>query len=158
MKITNIQDIILAVIGTWLALLTFLQFRSWRKWNKLTQGGKNLSLDTVLESIFQKEDLTTKQIEEVRDLVTRLFAERRNHLQKFALLRFNPFEDTGGDQSFAAAFLDGENSGIVISSLHSRNGTRVYAKGVEKGKPTTHQFSKEEKEVVEKAVGPERTK
>mgnify|MGYP001581619117 FL=1 len=50
------------------------------------------------------------------------------------------------------ALLDGANNGIVISSLHSREGTRVYAKSVVGAKAHTHPFSKEEKEVVEKAA------
>lgn len=76
----------------------------------------------------------------------------QNYIQKFSLIRFNPFEDAGGDQSFAAALLDGEGSGVVISSLHARGNTRVYAKSVVGGKPQHHQFSKEEKEAVDRAL------
>lgn len=54
-------------------------------------------------------------------------------IQHTSVLRFNPFRDTGGDQSFAAALLDHRGDGLVISSLHSRTGTRVYAKPIEAG-------------------------
>lgn len=80
------------------------------------------------------------------------FAESKKlYFQKSAFVRYNPFEETGGDQSFIVAILDGNNSGFVISSLHSRNGTRIYAKQISMGKES-HQLSKEEKEVVEKAA------
>lgn len=73
------------------------------------------------------------------------------HLQKVGLVRFNPFAETGGDQSFCLALLDGEDSGLVISSLHSRETTRIYAKPVRKGKPVGYDFSAEEKQAVLKA-------
>ena len=50
--------------------------------------------------------------------------------QRVGLVRFNPFEDTGGNQSFALALLDAEGNGWVLSSLHARTGTRVYAKPI----------------------------
>ena len=65
-------------------------------------------------------------------------------------MRFNPFEDTGGDQSFALALLDRENNGIIISSLYGREGTRVYAKAVDHGTPK-HAISEEEREALERA-------
>ena len=45
----------------------------------------------------------------------------------------NPFEDTGGNQSFALAMLDADGNGWVLSSLHARSGTRVYAKAIRGG-------------------------
>lgn len=74
------------------------------------------------------------------------------HIQKVNLLRYNPYEDTGGDQSFTACFLDKSGTGFVITSLHTRAGTRVFAKPVVKGKGTKHQLSKEEHEVVAKVL------
>ena len=45
-------------------------------------------------------------------------------------MRYNPFEETGGNQSFALALLDAKGDGWVLSSLHARPGTRVYAKAI----------------------------
>jgi hypothetical protein len=50
------------------------------------------------------------------------------------VVRFNPFEDTGGNQSFAIALLDALGDGVVISSLHARGSTRIYAKSVRAGR------------------------
>ena len=49
-------------------------------------------------------------------------------------MRYNPFEETGGNQSFALALLDAEGNGWVLSSLHARQGTRVYAKSIRGGR------------------------
>jgi len=58
----------------------------------------------------------------------------RHAVQHVGLVRFNPFEDTGGKQSFALALLDGGADGIVLSSLHSRTATRVYVKAILAGR------------------------
>jgi len=72
-------------------------------------------------------------------------------IQKVGVVRFNPFKDTGGDQSFAIALLDKDNNGLVISSLYSREGTRVYTKPIKDGNSKYH-LSEEEKEAIQKAI------
>lgn len=148
----TLTNVLLTVAIIWLALLNLYLFRTVAIYKKVTHGANNLNLEQILEGIFHKVDLSEKRISQLTEEVAKLEMTSKLNLKKHALIRFNPFEDTGGDQSFVAAFLDGENNGIVISSLHTRNGTRVYAKGVSAGKPASHQFSKEEKEVVEKAA------
>ena len=54
--------------------------------------------------------------------------------QRVGLVRYNPFEETGGNQSFALALLDADGDGWVLSSLHARSGTRVYAKAITRGR------------------------
>ena len=66
---------------------------------------------------------------------TRLETGAPRAFQRVGLVRFNPFEDTGGNQSFALALLDAEGNGWVLSSLHARSGTRVYAKAIREGRP-----------------------
>ena len=79
--------------------------------------------------------------------------ERRtlNSIQHVGLVRFNPFEDTGSDQSFAIALLDGERDGVVISSLHGRANTRIFAKPVQGG-VSNHALSDEEERAIRIAV------
>lgn len=74
------------------------------------------------------------------------------HIQRIELLRYNPYQDSGGDQSFTIALLDNEGNGFVLTSLHARSQTRVFAKLVIKGKSGKHQFSKEEELVINKAM------
>lgn len=76
----------------------------------------------------------------------------KGNLQKQSLKRYNPYHDTGGDQSFSFALLDGKGDGVVITSLHSRAGTRVFAKPVVDGKEVDFAFSDEEKAVVKQAL------
>ena len=138
-------------IGLYLALLSIFLFKAINHYQRLTRGTTRSNLEQILENVISKLDLSQKQVKEITQEITKLENLNKRNFQKHALIRFNPFEDTGGDQSFVLTILDGENNGIVISSLHSRHGTRIYAKEVTAGKHSTHQFSKEEKEVVEKA-------
>jgi hypothetical protein len=68
------------------------------------------------------------------------------------VVRFNPFKDIGGDQSFALALLDGKNSGLVVSSLHTREGTRIYSKPVIKGESEKYPLTDEEKSAIKAAT------
>jgi len=145
-------DYLFIAFGIWLALLSFYLIRTVGHWRKITRSTRGQNLDQILENILARQNIEAKRIQELSEGIAKLETIQKGNFSKHAFIRFNPFEDTGGDQSFAIAFLDGANNGIVISSLHSRGGTRIYAKQVLGGKPKTHQFSKEEKEVVEKAA------
>ena len=72
-------------------------------------------------------------------------------VQKVGFLRFNPFQDTGGDNSFALALLDRENNGVILSSFYTREGVRIYAKQIENG-ASRQALSDEEKKVLEEAL------
>jgi hypothetical protein len=75
-----------------------------------------------------RSDLTTLN-EDVQDLTI----VNQSNFQKIGFVRFNPFDDAGGNISFTLSLLNGKNDGVVISSLHGREGTRVYAKSVKAG-------------------------
>jgi hypothetical protein len=71
---------------------------------------------------------------------------------KLTVTRFNPFEDVGGDQSFILCILDTNNSGAIITSLHSRDFTRVYAKPIKNAQGDNITLSKEEKSAILKTI------
>lgn len=146
------RDYFLLVIVIWIALLSFYLARTISRYKRITRGAKNQNIEQILESMLASQNLQGKHLSQIEEELKKLKNVQKKNFQKHAFIRFNPFEDTGGDQSFVVALLDGEGSGFVISSLHSRDGTRVYAKPVTNGKPTAYQFSREEKEVVEKAA------
>lgn len=135
----------------WLGVLTFLFYKSKSHYNKLTKGTNRQSLHSILD-ILLKDVQTNKH--ETKDLIKRITKQEEASeftLQKTSLLRFNPFADTGGQQSFIIGLLDSRNSGILITSLQGRSGTRWYAKQVKEGKGVKYDLSKEEKEAVKEA-------
>lgn len=113
-----------------------------------SQGG---SLQQLLDSHLGKVVEVGTKLEEVSALYESLEARSRGSLQHVGLVRFNPFDDTGSDQSFVIALLDDRRDGIVLSSLHARGQTRIFAKPVEGGE-STHQLSDEEAQAIRIAV------
>lgn len=73
-------------------------------------------------------------------------------IQKIGLFRYNPFDDLGSDQSFSLSILDSQNSGVILTSLHHRNFTRMYAKPVKNGQGDSITLSNEEKSAIVKAI------
>lgn len=71
---------------------------------------------------------------------------------KINLTRFNPFDELGGDQSFILCLLDNANSGVIITSLHNRDSTRVYAKAIKNGESDNLALSKEETKALIKTI------
>lgn len=118
----------------------------------LTAGTDGGSLEAVLEDHVGQVQQATRRVQELDTLVMRLERNNRTHLQRVGFLRFNPFRDTGGDQSFALALADEGGSGVVISSLHSREVTRVYAKPLVAWQ-TSYQLTDEEREAIKRAKG-----
>jgi len=66
------------------------------------------------------------------------------------IIRFNPFSEVGGDQSFSLALLNESNDGVVITSLYTRQENRVYGKPIKNGQ-SEYTLSEEEKQAIEKA-------
>ncbi len=73
-------------------------------------------------------------------------------IRHVGLVRFSPFHDTGGDQSFALALLDSGGHGVVITGLHSRTDSRLYAKPIDNG-TSSYALTPEEREAMETALG-----
>jgi Protein of unknown function (DUF4446) len=118
----------------------------------LGAGGTDAkSLEAILTEHVGRVDSVSGRITELQGLHEFLERRSRGSLQHIGLVRFNPFEDTGSDQSFAIALLDDRRDGIVLSSLHGRTYTRVFAKPVEAG-ISRHSLSDEETEAIRIAV------
>jgi len=99
----------------------------------ITQGSDEQSLEAVLGSHLERVRQVVKDVDTVSARTAVIERDLQGSFGRVGLVRFNPFEDTGGNQSFALALLDGRGDGFVVSSLHSRTGTRVYAKAIAKG-------------------------
>ncbi len=144
------QYIVLGVIGFWLFVLTIGLILILRFFNRLVRKTKKGDLKRVLEKVLAVEIENTKAIKMLGKEIDKLQDEGQFHVQKVGLIRFNPFQETGGDHSFSIALLDGKDTGVILTGLHTRERTRVYAKAIKKGK-SEHELSNEEKKAFTKA-------
>lgn len=138
----------LGVLFFWLLILTIFFWRTLSHYNNLTKGVSEKSLKAVLEKLLKESELTKKDIDFLKNYCDRIEKDGLLHIQKVGLVRFNPFKDTGGDQSFVLSLVDGNNTGVIMSGLYSRSGTRWYAKKVVNGKGIEHELTDEEKKTL----------
>lgn len=146
--------IILVLISIALAGYTFWQqLVLQKKYGQFLKGAEAKQVEELIKSYAGDVEQSLSQIDELAGFAAKLHKTQQLAVSKLALVRFNPFGDTGGDQSFCLALLDHTNSGIVISAVHARSGTRVYAKDIIEGK-SQHNLSKEETNALNEGCQP----
>ncbi len=134
-----------------LALVARRASRLDRRLASITRGADGRSLESILDAHLDKVYSVAHDLDELASRTAVVEAAQPLAYQRIGLVRFNPFEDTGGNQSFAIALLDARGDGFVISSLHARSGTRVYGKVVARG-ASESTLSAEEAEAVKIAL------
>lgn len=146
------------VAGSWVAVFVWLGFLSFLVWNQnkflksiFPRSGER-DVRKKFEEILKKVEDFGNELDKLKKALAEEDKKGLLHTQKVKLVRYNPYDDTGGDQSFSAAFLDSKGTGIVVTSLHARSGTRVFAKPVLEGKAGKYQFSEEERKAVVDAM------
>jgi len=145
------QSVLIGLL-LWVAVLTVFLVQSILHYQKLTKNITKKDLKSLLNNILDQLSLHQTNVDQLTHLVDQLTKNSRLHFQKTGFVRFNPFPQTGGDQSFCLSLLDAKDNGFVISSLHSRDHTRVYAKLIQAGKATDDfQLSKEEQKAIKNA-------
>jgi len=139
-------------IFVWLAILSFLIWQQSKFVVSLFPKGGERDIRRKFEEVLKAVTDYKRELVKTEERLSQLENQGLAHIQRVELLRYNPYQDTGGDQSFSMAMLDNQGTGFIITSLHARSGTRVFAKPVLAGKAYKYQFSKEEEMVIEKAM------
>jgi hypothetical protein len=141
------------VLLVWVALLQRSSAQLRRRLRRVLPEGESTSLDQVLERQLDRVETLAQRLDALTKLHHELEALTQHAVQRVGVVRYNPFADTGGDQSFAIALLDSLGNGLVVSSLHSRTETRVFAKPVQAGR-SRYPLSDEEQDAIRKALAP----
>lgn len=128
--------------------IVFLELRL----KKLFRGRKAEDLQKTLSEIQGDLEYFSRKEREMDSFLEHVERRLKRSAQHMGMVRFNPYEGIGGDQSFSIAVLDEQKNGFVITGLYGRESNRIYAKPVEKGE-SSYQLSEEEKAAIEKAVG-----
>lgn len=138
-------------ILVWLTIITILLVQMMLHYRRLTKNISKKDLKSALTGLLNQSDAQGQKLAQLEKLMTELKTKTKSHIQKVGFVRFNPFPATGGDQSFTLSLLDETNSGFVLSSLHSRDNTRFYAKTVTNGQGDGYELSKEEIKAITNA-------
>lgn len=142
--------VVLALLGAtaWLALRLRQVEQQFGTFFRSTDKQSIMAAMNDYADVIQAHD---KQLKLLSEQTRQLKVLSEHAHTRVGFVRFNPFSDTGGDQSFCLAVLDAEGSGWVLSSIHARTGNRVYAKQLTHGK-SSHTLSEEEATAVTKAL------
>ncbi|MCC7353397.1 MAG: DUF4446 family protein [Anaerolineae bacterium] len=122
--------VFLLLLSIW-QVVTFSELRRLKViYARLTQGAKGSSLEQILLQQMEQVRAAMARMEELDSALHALQRASEYDLQHLGIVRFNPFTNTGGDQSFTLALTDAHGDGALITSLHSRDGTRIYARAL----------------------------
>lgn len=147
-----LAELALAAAFIWLGFLSFLIWRQNKFLESLFPKSGERDIRKKFEELVKSVEGFNHKLLDLDGKVNKTQAQGLGHIQKVELLRFNPYNDTGGDQSFTVCLLDNNGSGIVITSLHARSGTRVFGKEIVSGKSVKYQLSEEEELVIKKVM------
>jgi hypothetical protein len=153
MDLIIILIILLAVVSIWLVLLSFMFFKERSFLEKVFPLDSRKMTDeaVVLRSQFEKIILALEQSKEREKVTAKHLQEMRKEglgfIQSVDTMRYNPYGDVGGDESFSLLLMDGKKNGVILTSLHSRANTRIYVKPVKEGKAQL-ELSTEEKQLL----------
>jgi len=146
-----ISWIAIGVLIIWIAVLTMMLLKQRRMLSMVFSDAEDPGVKQRFMQLLKEMDEVNGRQEFLAKNMKQLALENLKNVSKVMMLRYNPYGDVGGEQSFSIVLLNGVDSGMVLTSLHSRAGTRSYVKAIAKGKAEM-QLSKEEQEVLDEAV------
>lgn len=144
---------LIVCVGVQFALISSLNARFARQTKMLRQyfnGPQGEDLEALLERTFRQSTQAMENSELALHRATVEAARNQSSIQKFALLRYNAFEDVSGEQSFSLVLLDGQGNGTVITSILGRQNSRCFGKAIVGGQPM-QPLSEEEQLVFSQA-------
>jgi len=148
--VLSIISVILFVISV-IALIQVTKLK--KRYELFTGGGRRAEYN--LEKQFEEYHKSAKIMEErytkLAEMIRDLDKNMEKCVQKVGVVRYNPFDEVGGNLSYAVALLDSNNNGVILNGIHSRTGSFTYAKPVEFG-VSEYTLSAEEKKALEDAL------
>lgn len=140
-------SIIIVILSVAVITLGIFIIRLHKRLTRLTQGKK---VENLEEIISENNDLAKEIKDKLKNQELQIVAIKKDamqNIQNIGVVRFNPFKETGGSQSFAIALTDKKKNGVVISSLYARERINVFAKPIIHGE-STYTLTDEEKEAI----------
>lgn len=120
-------------------------------YNSFMRGKDGRSLEeSILDRFEELDELSTLTMKNRAD-IKKINEDMLSNFQKVGILKYDAFHEMGGKLSFALTLLDGNDSGYIINSMHSREGCYNYIKEIVKGESYI-ELSEEEAESLERAI------
>ena len=130
-------------------------------WNKLSKlrsnymsmlnGDVSLNVETALIELQEKNLALKEETQNMQQYISGMVEQIKKMKSNLGVYRYNAFAESGSDLSFSIAIVDGEQDGVVLSGIHNRDETYVFAKPLEKGQ-SKYKLSDEEREAIHRSL------
>lgn len=120
------------------------------KYNAFIGESSGTQVENMLMDHLKKVEENIATQKEIVERYNHLETDMEECIQKIGVVRYNPFDEMGGNLCFAVALLDKKDNGIVLNGIHSREGSYTYAKPVENGQ-SKYTLSAEEIQALDMA-------
>jgi len=153
LSIVVVLSILVAILSIVSIVALFQVVKLKKRYEIFTGGGRRAEYN--LETQFEEYHKSAKAMEEryskLAEMIRDLDKNMDKCVQKVGVVRYNPFNEVGGNLSYAVALLDSSNNGVILNGIHSRTGSFTYAKPVELG-VSEYTLSAEESQALEQAL------
>ena len=139
-----VMSVIIVIILVWILMIEI-------RLKKFFAGTKARNLEEMIILVGKKINQIENNQEKIDQHLMLVDSKLSKSIRNIETLRFNPFVDAGGNQSFAISFMNDEGNGVVMSSLYARDRMSIFAKPIINGK-SEFELSSEEKEVLDKSI------
>ena len=140
-----------AVLAVAVAIWALVKLSAARAAQRVLLGGGNRDIVDFTVSLQGRIDDLHRAVDEIAGGLARVDRRVDGALSKTALVRYDAFQQKGGEQSATVAVLNGERTGLVISAIQGRDYARIYMKELDRGRAAVA-LSPEELEAVERAM------
>lgn len=141
----------LAALALLVALLLWRRVSRLRAAQAVLLGGGTRDLVDFAVSLQGRIDDLHGAVGEIAAGLSRVDRRVDGAVTNTAVVRYDAYEDTGGQQSASFAFLDANRTGTVVTAIQGRDYARIYVKDLDRGRASVA-LSPEELEAVERAM------
>ena len=146
-----IAAVVVAAVALVVTVVAWRQMRALRRGQLAILGGSTVDVVDFAVSLQGRIDDLHRAVDEVAAGLTRVDRRLDGAVTNTSVVRYDAYQDAGGQQSASFAFLDSSRTGTIVTAIQGRDYARVYVKELERGKPSLA-LSPEEAEAVERAM------
>jgi hypothetical protein len=121
-----------------------------RKYKSLMRGSDNKNLEAMLYTHLDSVQSGLTRIKDLELNLSSLNGKLGRCIQKVGVVRYNAFDQMGGDQSYSIALLDENGDGLIMTGLYGRSASTTFSKPIH-DRQSKYALSNEEKEAIERA-------
>ena len=142
---------ILNILALFIIIIQGLKINKLNKrYGNLARNIEGKNIEEIIDQYYEKIDSMDIRMNKQDVLISKIENKLTSCIQKVGIVRYNAFDDIGGELSFTLALLDEQHNGIIITNIYSRTNNITYGKPVKKGRATVS-LSAEELQALDRA-------